>query len=276
MTRRVRRHVGQHQVGRPAHHASSAARACPDRRSRPADQRGRRESGRSAAGRPPPPGRRRAAFATWLQPPGAAPRSSTRQPGRISWNRSSSSISLNAARERQPCALRRRHIRIVELTRQPASAAAPRERPTCRAQGITDPCTRGIIQPKERRRAGRPERRWSRRRFDALSATDRRFFGAVFQKSRCRAAAAAAGPHHPQQHALPQARYRRPLRLSPPATRRRIAANTAQPGSTKSARSGPDAGMLAQPVPPERLQLRNRARRPRRSRISTPSTIGRR
>ena len=42
--------------------------------------------------------------ATWVQPPGAAPRSTTRAPGFSSRKRSSISISLNAARLRRPSA----------------------------------------------------------------------------------------------------------------------------------------------------------------------------
>ena len=43
--------------------------------------------------------------ATWLQPPGAAPRSTTVMPGLRKRCLSSISISLNAARERNPCRL---------------------------------------------------------------------------------------------------------------------------------------------------------------------------
>src|SRR5436309_10453506 len=43
--------------------------------------------------------------AIWLQPPGAAPRSTTVMPGLRKWYLSSISISLNAARERNPSRL---------------------------------------------------------------------------------------------------------------------------------------------------------------------------
>ena len=45
--------------------------------------------------------------ATWLQPPGAAPRSTTRSPFFIICALSSISVSLKAARERQPSRLAR-------------------------------------------------------------------------------------------------------------------------------------------------------------------------
>ena len=89
-----------------------------------------RRPDRSAAGPPRPPRAAPRCSATCVQPPGAAPRSTTRAPRRISRNRSSSSISLNAARERQPCCLRRRHIRVVQL---PRAASAARRRCGLRA-----------------------------------------------------------------------------------------------------------------------------------------------
>ena len=95
-------HVGDHKVDACAAERLLRPRPGPrPRESRPG-RRSRRRRRPSAAGRWPRsaavgPSRSRS---TCDQLPGAAPRSTTRHPGRSSWSFSASSISLNAARER--------------------------------------------------------------------------------------------------------------------------------------------------------------------------------
>ena len=76
----VRRHVGQHQVGLAAQQPPAAA--CAHRRvgEIALQHRWRRQPDRPAAGRRPTTcAPRRRCTATWVQPPGAAPRSTTRR-----------------------------------------------------------------------------------------------------------------------------------------------------------------------------------------------------
>ena len=118
MTGGIGRHVGQ-APDRPCRPVpQSAAPACPGRQKSPCRMvapwigsiGSRSTASTDAAPR---------FTATCVHPPGAAPRSSTRAPCWINWNLSSSSSSLNAARDRQPCCFAAVDIGIVELSREP-------------------------------------------------------------------------------------------------------------------------------------------------------------
>ena len=224
----VGRHVGQHEVGLAAQ----------QRRSRPACRIGEvalQEVGagdridrqqvdadhRAGARAAPPPGSSR---------PARRPGRPRGRRGGSGWKRSSSSISLNAARERQPCCLAAAHIgslswRAASAARRGAAArGAQRARPAPRGGGCRSPSgpavmRRAASRPAWRRRAARRGRRGS-----------------------CAAACPRAG------------RDRRP-RTSAPARSRVMAANTAQPGSTKSTRSGPTQGCCTSPSRPSARRL---------------------
>ena len=119
-----RRHVGQHddrprRRARRAIAAGASASRKSQRQHRGAGDRVDRQRDRS-------PRRGRAAgaltraTATWVQPPGAAPRSMTRAPGRSRWKRSSSSMQLEGGARAIALAPRRADIGIVELAREPS------------------------------------------------------------------------------------------------------------------------------------------------------------
>ena len=145
------RHVGQHEVGLAAQQRAPAASGIVRVGEVALHERGAGHRVDRAAGPRRPPAPRRAG-----PPPGSSRRARRRgpargRPRRISLKRSSSSISLKAARERQPCWLGRAHIGVVELALRASAArrwcararcaarrsrpAADRQRSPCRASG---------------------------------------------------------------------------------------------------------------------------------------------
>ena len=149
--------------------------------------------------------------ATWLQPPGAAPRSITRAPVFRNARLVVDLDQLEGGARAKAFALGARDVRIVELALEPELG---RQRA---ALAALDP-------DLQRARAAASCRAPSRRR--RLIA----------------AAPHAVLAHHLHQHAFAQARGRRRAGAGT-GKARRIASRMAQPASTRSARSAPMQGL---------------------------------